>query len=73
MEKFSGILEDFIPNGVYGDKVPVEEMIDLYITPWSNEKGKAAFFRNMRRLNKEYTQAIAGSLPYSWNIDTVGR
>jgi len=38
-------------------------MIDLYITPWSNEKGKAAFFRNMRRLNKEYTQAIAGSLP----------
>ncbi|ANB24863.1 alpha/beta hydrolase [Alteromonas stellipolaris] len=62
VEKFSGILEDFIPNGVYGDKVPVKEMIDLYITPWSNEKGKSAFFRNMRRLNKEYTQAIAGAL-----------
>ncbi|MDO6567341.1 alpha/beta hydrolase [Alteromonas sp. 1_MG-2023] len=62
VEKFSGILNDFIPNGVYGDNVPVDEMIDIYITPWSNEKGKAAFFRNMRRLNKEYTQAIAGNL-----------
>ena len=62
VEKFTGILEDFIPNGVYGENVPVDEMIDLYITPWSNEKGKSAFFRNMRRLNKEYTQAIADSL-----------
>jgi hypothetical protein len=43
VEKFSGILKYFIPNGVYGDKVPVDEMIDLCITPWSNEKGKSAF------------------------------
>jgi 2-hydroxymuconate-semialdehyde hydrolase len=38
------------------------DVIDRYIEPWSTEDGKQAFFRNLRRLNNEYTQAITGEL-----------
>lgn len=38
------------------------EVVDLYLAPWSSEAGKKALFRNFRRLNPEYTQAIAGDL-----------
>ena len=34
----------------------------MYLEPWSTEDGKQAFFRNLRRLNKEYTQTIADEL-----------
>ena len=39
-----------------------DELKKQYLKQWSNEQGKAALFNNMRRLNKEYTQAIAGEL-----------
>ncbi|WP_246587818.1 alpha/beta fold hydrolase [Alteromonas lipotrueiana] len=62
VEEFISTMRGFMPNGVYDDDVVTEEMADRYLNQWNSEKGKAAFFRNMRRLNKEYTQAIADEL-----------
>jgi pimeloyl-ACP methyl ester carboxylesterase len=56
------MMRDFMPKGVYDESVMTEELIELYLKPWSTEDGKQAFFRNLRRLNKEYTQAIADEL-----------
>lgn len=55
-------MRGFMPTGVVNKSVMTDEVIDLYLAPWSSEDGKRAFFRNLRRLNKEYTQAIAGAL-----------
>lgn len=55
-------MNQMMPKGVYDSTIVDQEMKDCYITQWSTEKGKAALFRNMRRLNKEYTQAIAGEV-----------
>ncbi|MGK2236840.1 MAG: 2-hydroxymuconate-semialdehyde hydrolase [Pseudomonadota bacterium] len=60
--EFVDTLRDFMPKGVYDSSVMTEELMEIYLKPWSNEQGKAALFSNMRRLNKEYTQAIAGDL-----------
>ena len=66
VEEFIETMRGFMPSGVYDDAVVTEEMTERYVGQWHSEKGKAAFFRNMRRLNKEYTEAIAGELK---NID----
>ncbi len=47
---------------VFFKSVMTDDVIDLYLAPWSTEDGKRAFFRNLRRLNKEYTQSIASEL-----------
>lgn len=62
VETFVGIMRDFMPKGVHNPAVMTEELNEIYLKPWNSVKGKAAFFRNMRRLNKEYTQAIADDL-----------
>ncbi|MEM5508733.1 alpha/beta hydrolase [Pseudoalteromonas sp. AS71] len=62
LKEFVDTLRDFMPKGVYDSNVMTEELMKMYLTPWSNEKGKAALFNNMRRLNKEYTEAITGDL-----------
>lgn len=62
VDEFVDTLRDFMPKGVYDSYVMTEELMKIYLTPWSNEKGKAALFSNMRRLNKEYTEAITGDL-----------
>lgn len=62
VEEFISTMRGFMPNGVYDDDVVTDEMADRYLNQWNSEKGKAAFFRNMRRLNKEYTLAIADEL-----------
>jgi len=67
LHNFITMMRGFMPNGVYNKSVMTDEIIDLYLAPWSTEDGKRAFFRNLRRLNKEYTQAIAdelGRLPH---------
>lgn len=62
LEAFITMMRGFMPTGVVKKSVMTEEVIDLYLAPWSSEDGKRAFFRNLRRLNKEYTQAIADEL-----------
>lgn len=62
LDAFIAMMRGFMPNGVYNKSVMTDEIIDLYLAPWSTEDGKRAFFRNLRRLNKEYTQAIADEL-----------
>jgi pimeloyl-ACP methyl ester carboxylesterase len=63
LDEFISMMRNFMPNGVENKSVMTQELIDLYINPWSSEEGKRAFFRNLRRLNPEYTQAIAEQLP----------
>jgi len=62
LKAFIAMMRGFMPTGVVNKSVMTDEVIDLYLTPWSSEDGKRAFFRNLRRLNKEYTQAIADEL-----------
>ncbi|TMP06139.1 alpha/beta hydrolase [Pseudoalteromonas sp. S3178] len=62
VDEFVDTLQDFMPKGVYDKSIMTDELKKVYLAQWSNEQGKAALFANMRRLNKEYTQAIAGEL-----------
>ncbi len=63
LNDFITMLRKFMPDGVHNKAVMTDEVIEMYLKPWSSEVGKRAFFRNLRRLNKEYTQAIADELP----------
>ncbi|MDE2150230.1 MAG: alpha/beta hydrolase [Gammaproteobacteria bacterium] len=62
LHEFITMMRDFMPKGVYNKQAMSDEVIDHYLAPWSTENGKRAFFRNLRRLNKEYTQAVADEL-----------
>ena len=62
LNEFVSMMRGFMPNGVYNKDIMSNDVIDRYIEPWSTEDGKRAFFRNLRRLNNEYTQAITGEL-----------
>ncbi|MGO2279121.1 MULTISPECIES: alpha/beta fold hydrolase [unclassified Psychrobacter] len=62
LEDFLSMMRGFLPKGVYDKSVMTDELIEMYLEPWSTENGKHAFFRNLRRLNKEYTQAITDEL-----------
>ena len=62
LEDFVEMMQGFMPKGVEDKSVMTDELIETYLEPWSTEDGKRAFFRNLRRLNKEYTQAIADEL-----------
>lgn len=64
LNDFIGMMRGFMPNGVYNKSIMTDELMELYLAPWSSEDGKRAFFRNLRRLNKEYTQAIADELTH---------
>lgn len=63
LDEFVEMMRGFIPTGVVDTQVMTKPVIDLYISPWSTQKGKQAFFRNLRRLNSEYTLAISEELP----------
>ncbi|HMB97192.1 MAG TPA: alpha/beta hydrolase [Balneolaceae bacterium] len=62
LDDFLSMMRDFMPNGVHNKSVMTDELIGIYLEPWSTEEGKRAFFRNLRRLNSEYTRAIADEL-----------
>lgn len=67
LDDFVSMMREFMPNGVHDKTVMTDELIERYLSPWSSEDGKRAFFRNLRRLNNEYTRAIAdelGQLPH---------
>jgi len=64
LDAFMKMMREFMPQGVHNKKVMTDEVIDLYLSPWSTEDGKKALFRNFRRLNSEYTQAIACELKH---------
>jgi 2-hydroxymuconate-semialdehyde hydrolase len=59
---FIKMIRGFMPGGAHNKSVMTDEVIDMVLAPWSSEDGKRAFFRNLRRLNKEYTEAIADDL-----------
>lgn len=64
LEELLTMMRGFMPQGVHNKDAMTDEVIDLYLSPWSTEEGKKALFRNFRRLNPEYTQAIAGELKH---------
>lgn len=63
LDEFVEMIRGFMPKGVVDKRVMTESVIDLYAKPWSSEEGKQAFFRNLRRLNSEYTLAVSDELP----------
>lgn len=67
LDAFVKMMRAFMPQGVYNKAAMTDQVIDLYMAPWSTEEGKKALFRNLRRLNPEYTQAIAGELKHLAN------
>jgi 2-hydroxymuconate-semialdehyde hydrolase len=64
LEAFLKMMREFMPQGVHDKAAMTDEVIGLYLSPWSTEEGKKALFRNFRRLNPEYTQAIARELKH---------
>ncbi|MDT8370033.1 MAG: alpha/beta hydrolase [Longimicrobiales bacterium] len=62
LSDFLDMLRGFLPQGVYRSEALTPEGVEIIVAPWSSEEGKRALFRNFRRLNPEYTQAIAGEL-----------
>lgn len=70
LDAFLEMMREFMPQGVHRKAAMTDDVIDLYLSPWSTEDGKKALFRNFRRLNPEYTQAIAGELKHLAN-DTL--
>jgi pimeloyl-ACP methyl ester carboxylesterase len=62
VEAFEAMLRDFLPQGVADADGLNSEAVDIMLRPWAGEAGKAALFRNFRRLNPEYTMAIAREL-----------
>jgi 2-hydroxymuconate-semialdehyde hydrolase len=62
--KFEQMLREFLPKGVHNKDVATPELADMIVEPWRGENGKRAFFRNLRRLNPEYTLAIAQELKH---------
>jgi len=59
---FLDMLRGFLPQGVHRAETLTPEVAETIMEPWSSEEGKRALFRNFRRLNPEYTQAIADEL-----------
>lgn len=62
LDEFVAMMRRFMPQGVHNKTVMTDELINIYLEPWASEDGKRAFFRNLRRLNSEYTQSIAQAL-----------
>lgn len=62
LDDFVGMLRDFLPQGVHRKEAMTDDVVEMMLEPWKTEDGKRALFRNLRRLNPEYTQAIAGAL-----------
>ena len=42
LDAFIAMMRGFMPNGVYNKSVMTDEIIDLYLAPWSTEDGKRA-------------------------------
>ena len=61
---FVSMMRGFLPQGVYRPEAFAPEALTMMMQPWASEEGKRALFRNFRRLNPEYTQAIAGELKH---------
>ncbi|TDX22138.1 pimeloyl-ACP methyl ester carboxylesterase [Modicisalibacter xianhensis] len=62
VEEFEQMHRDFLPKGMHDQDAATAELADMVVAPWRGEEGKRAFFRNLRRLNPEYTLAIADEL-----------
>ena len=62
LDDFLAMLRGFLPNGVHRPEALGEGAVEAMLAPWSDAAGKRALFRNFRRLNPEYTRAIAGEL-----------
>jgi len=62
LDDFLGMMRGFLPKGVHRPEALGEEAVEMMLAPWSDEAGKRALFRNFRRLNPEYTRAVAGEL-----------
>jgi pimeloyl-ACP methyl ester carboxylesterase len=70
LEAFVSMMREFLPRGVYRPDTLTSDALNILMEPWASEAGKRALFRNFRRLNPEYTQAIAGALKHL-NHDTL--
>ena len=64
LDEFKSMMREFMPQGVVDKSAMSDQVIDMYLEPWSSEQGKRAFFRNLHRLNSEYTLAIADDLTH---------
>lgn len=64
VDAFVSMMREFLPRGVYRPEALTSEALNILMEPWASEEGKRALFRNFRRLNPEYTQAIADELKH---------
>jgi len=62
LDELTKMLREFLPQGVRDSEALSPEAAEIIMEPWSSEEGKRALFRNLRRLNPEYTLSIADEL-----------
>lgn len=63
-EEFLKMMRELMPRGVHNKSAMTDDVIELYLIPWSRKDNRKALLRNILRLNPEYTQAIAGELKH---------
>lgn len=63
-QELAEMQRDFLHKGMHDKQNATPELADMVAAPWEGEAGKHAFFRNLRRLNPEYTLAIADELKH---------
>ncbi|TDX23825.1 pimeloyl-ACP methyl ester carboxylesterase [Modicisalibacter xianhensis] len=61
-DELEQMLRDSMLKTLHDDTLATPELGNMIVEPWQGEEGKLAFFRNLRRLNPEYTLAIADEL-----------
>ncbi len=64
LDAFQTMMRGFLPQGVYRPESLGSAALECLLQPWQGEAGKRALFRNFRRLNSEYTAAIAEQLAH---------
>lgn len=64
VDAFVGMMREFLPRGVYRPEALTSEALNILMEPWATKEGMHALFRNFRRLNPEYTLAIADELKH---------
>lgn len=62
LDTFQTMMRGFLPQGVVRPDSLGSAALERLLQPWQGEAGKRALFRNFRRLNSEYTAAIAEQL-----------
>lgn len=62
LDAFMTMMRELLQRGAHRPHTLSHQVFELMLEPWATRDGKRALFRNLRRLNAEYTMAISDQL-----------